>query len=219
MDRSDNSPAESDRRARRHPPVNRFLARLEHHRRCRAAVSPRPPRRRDPAVLDVGTGGADIPIDLVREARRLNRRASASSPSTATRSRSTTLAGKRPQRREIEIIAADAFDLPFAADVVRSRDRLDVPPPLRPRRRRAPAGRSSGDRARARCSSTTWSATSSPGRSSRCRPHHEAPPYVRARCGAFGPARLHQAASCSPLARRAGSLDATVANGSPTGSS
>lgn len=66
------------------------------------------------SVLDVGTGGADIPIDLVREARRLNRQvrivAVDRDPVTLDYAR-----GKTAATREIEIIAADAFALPFAA--------------------------------------------------------------------------------------------------------
>jgi SAM-dependent methyltransferase len=65
-------------------------------------------------VLDVGTGGADLPLDLVREARRLGRRihivAVDRDPVTLEYARRQT-AGVT----EIALLSADAFALPFAA--------------------------------------------------------------------------------------------------------
>lgn len=64
------------------------------------------------SVLDVGTGGADLPLDLVAEARRLGRRirivAVDRDPVTLEYARQKT-AGTP----EIEIHSADAFALPF----------------------------------------------------------------------------------------------------------
>ena len=65
------------------------------------------------SVLDVGTGGGDLPLDLVAEARRLGRRmrivAVDRDAATLDYARRKTAAVQ-----EIEIRAADAFDLPFA---------------------------------------------------------------------------------------------------------
>lgn len=64
------------------------------------------------SVLDVGTGGADLPLDLVAEARRLGRKitivAVDRDPVTLDYARKET-AGTP----EIEIRRADAFELPF----------------------------------------------------------------------------------------------------------
>lgn len=64
------------------------------------------------SVLDVGTGGADLPIDLVASARRLGRGirvvAVDRDPVTLNYAREKTAA--TPQ---IEVLSADAFDLPF----------------------------------------------------------------------------------------------------------
>jgi SAM-dependent methyltransferase len=65
------------------------------------------------SVLDVGTGGADLPLDLVGEARRMGRRirvvAVDRDPVTLDYARRQTAATP-----EIELCAADAFALPFA---------------------------------------------------------------------------------------------------------
>ncbi len=63
-------------------------------------------------VLDVGTGGADLPLDLVAEARRSGRGirivAVDRDPVTLDHAR-----GQTAGTPEIEIRGADAFDLPF----------------------------------------------------------------------------------------------------------
>jgi len=64
------------------------------------------------SVLDVGTGGADLPLDLVAEARRLGRKISI----VAVDRDAVTLdyaRGKTAGTPEIEILSADAFELPF----------------------------------------------------------------------------------------------------------
>jgi ubiquinone/menaquinone biosynthesis C-methylase UbiE len=64
-------------------------------------------------VLDVGTGGADLPLALVAEARRLGRRIRI----VAVDRDPTTLAYARRKTEgapEIELKAADALALPFA---------------------------------------------------------------------------------------------------------
>jgi len=64
-------------------------------------------------VLDVGTGGADVPLDLVADARRLGRSirivAADRDPVTLDYARRKTAATP-----EIEVLSADAFALPFA---------------------------------------------------------------------------------------------------------
>jgi SAM-dependent methyltransferase len=64
------------------------------------------------SVLDVGTGGADLPLDLVREARRLGRKvrivAVDRDPVTLDYARE-----KAAGAPEIEVRSADAFELPF----------------------------------------------------------------------------------------------------------
>ena len=63
-------------------------------------------------VLDVGTGGADLPLDLVADAKRLGRKirvvAVDRDPITLDYARRHT--ARTP---EIEVLAADAFELPF----------------------------------------------------------------------------------------------------------
>ncbi len=65
------------------------------------------------SVLDVGTGGADLPLDLVASARRLGRpiRVIAIDRDEVTLDYARRKTGATP---EIELHAADAFDLPFA---------------------------------------------------------------------------------------------------------
>jgi len=64
------------------------------------------------SVLDVGTGGADLPLDLVQVARRMGRKirivAVDRDPVTLDYAR-----GKTAGAPEIEIRGADAFELPF----------------------------------------------------------------------------------------------------------
>jgi len=65
------------------------------------------------SVLDVGTGGADLPLGLVAEARRLGRRIRI----VAVDRDAVTLdyaRRKTSEAPEIELHAADAFNLPFA---------------------------------------------------------------------------------------------------------
>lgn len=63
-------------------------------------------------VLDVGTGGGDLPLDLVAEAKRLRRSihivAVDRDPVTLDYARRKTAGAP-----EIEVLAADAFELPF----------------------------------------------------------------------------------------------------------
>ena len=63
-------------------------------------------------VLDVGTGGADLPLDLVAEAKRLRRgiRIVAVDRDPVTLKYARRQTGGTP---EIEVLAADAFELPF----------------------------------------------------------------------------------------------------------
>jgi SAM-dependent methyltransferase len=66
------------------------------------------------SVLDVGTGGGDLPLDLVAEARRMGRKIRIvgvdRDPVTLDYAREKT-AGTP----EVEILSADAFTLPFSA--------------------------------------------------------------------------------------------------------
>ena len=64
------------------------------------------------SVLDVGTGGADLPIDLVAAARRLGRdvRIAAVDRDPVTLEYAQEKTKNTP---EIEVLSADAFDLPF----------------------------------------------------------------------------------------------------------
>lgn len=113
MDRTDNRPEDlggalADLRA-----VNRFL------RGSKILVNAVRPlllaggTDRPLSVLDVGTGGADLPLELVREARRVRRRirivAVDRDPVTLEYAR-----GQTTGVTEIELLSADAFALPFA---------------------------------------------------------------------------------------------------------
>ncbi len=113
MDRPDNTPADligtlDDIRL-----VNRFL------RGSTIIVSAmRPfllaPQNGEPlSVLDVGTGGADLPLDLVADARRLGRgiRIVAVDRDAVTLDYAREKTAGTP---EIEIRSADAFELPFS---------------------------------------------------------------------------------------------------------
>jgi SAM-dependent methyltransferase len=112
MDRTDNTPADlvgalDDIRL-----VNRFL---RGSKIIVAAVRPflLAPHAGEPlSVLDVGTGGADLPLDLVAEARRLGRgiRIVAVDRDAVALDYAR---GKTAGTPEIEIRPADALDLPF----------------------------------------------------------------------------------------------------------
>lgn len=113
MDRTDNTPEDLDGALDDIHTVNRFLG---GSRVLVKAVRPFLPARSggEPlSVLDVGTGGADLPLALVDDARRLGRRirivAVDRDPVTLDYARRKTSAVP-----EIELQAADAFHLPFA---------------------------------------------------------------------------------------------------------
>ena len=112
MDRSDNAPADLTHVLDDIRLVNRFL---RGSNTIVAAVRPFLQALREGEtlrVLDVGTGGADLPLDLVAEAKRLRRSihivAVDRDPITLDYARRKT-AGTP----EIEVLAADAFELPF----------------------------------------------------------------------------------------------------------
>ena len=113
MDRTDNRPEDLDRALDDIHSVNRYL------RGSRILVDAvRPfllgrPEGEPLTILDVGTGGADLPLDLVAEARRLGRRIRI----VAVDRDEVTLdyaRRKTSEVPEIELLAADAFNLPFA---------------------------------------------------------------------------------------------------------
>jgi SAM-dependent methyltransferase len=112
MDRSDNAPSDLESALDDIRLVNRFL------RGSGILVSAVRPFLRSLSegetlrVLDVGTGGADLPLDLVTEARRLRRRIRI----VAVDRDLATLAyarRKTADNPEIEVLPADAFELPF----------------------------------------------------------------------------------------------------------
>ena len=113
MDRTDNRPEDLDRALDDIHSVNRYL---RGSRILVDAVRPFLLGRPDGeplTILDVGTGGADLPLDLVAEARRLGRRIRI----VAVDRDEVTLDYARRKTvdvPEIELQAADAFDLPFA---------------------------------------------------------------------------------------------------------
>jgi ubiquinone/menaquinone biosynthesis C-methylase UbiE len=112
MDRSDNTPEDLSGALDDIRSVNRFL------RGSKVLVAAaRPffagnPTGEPLSVLDVGTGGADLPIDLVAAARKLRRgiRVVAVDRDPVTLDYARVKTAETP---EIEILAADAFDLPF----------------------------------------------------------------------------------------------------------
>ena len=113
MDRTDNTPEELDGALDDIHAVNRFLGGsktlVEAVRPFLLAQNVGEPL----SVLDVGTGGADLPLDLVAEARRLGRRIRI----VAIDRDQVTLdyaRRKTAEAPEIEVQAADAFHLPFA---------------------------------------------------------------------------------------------------------
>jgi SAM-dependent methyltransferase len=113
MDRTDNTPEQLNGALDDIRSVNRFLRgskilvdAVRPFLRARTTAEPL-------SILDVGTGGGDLPLDLVREARRIGRPvrivAVDRDPVTLDYAR-RRLAGVP----EIEICAADACALPFA---------------------------------------------------------------------------------------------------------
>jgi SAM-dependent methyltransferase len=112
MDRTDNRPEDLNGALDDIRLVNRFL---RGSKILVTAVRPflLAPHDGEPlSVLDVGTGGADLPLDLVTEARRLGRRIRivAVDRDAATLDYARRKTAGAP---EIELHAADAFDLPF----------------------------------------------------------------------------------------------------------
>jgi len=112
MDRTDNTPEDLHGALDDIRSVNRFL---RGSKILLDAVRPYLLARRDGepvSVLDVGTGGADLPLDLVREARRVGRRIRIvgvdRDPVTLAYARRATA-----DVPEIELFEADAFALPF----------------------------------------------------------------------------------------------------------
>ena len=112
MDRTDNRPEDVNGALADIRKVNRFL---RGSKILVAAVRPFLLARSggEPlSILDVGTGGADLPLDLVREARRVGRRirivAVDRDPATLDYAR-----GRTAGVPEIELLSADAFALPF----------------------------------------------------------------------------------------------------------
>jgi SAM-dependent methyltransferase len=113
MDRTDNTPEELNGALDDIRSVNRYL---RGSRILVDAVRPFLLARKtgEPlSILDVGTGGADLPLDLVSEARRLGRPirivAVDRDPVTLDYARRRTA-----EVEQIELRAADAFALPFA---------------------------------------------------------------------------------------------------------
>jgi len=114
MDRPDNVPAELEGALEDIRSVNRFLG---GSKAIVDAVRPHLAAAPDDialTILDVGTGSADLPIDLVAESRRLGRRvrivAVDRDPVTLAYARRRTAATP-----EIEIVARDAGALDFPA--------------------------------------------------------------------------------------------------------
>ena len=113
MDRTDNTPEDLNGALDDIHAVNRFLGGT---RVLVDAVRPFLLARSDSeplSVLDVGTGGADLPLALVAEARRAGRRIRI----VAVDRDAVTLdyaRQKTSEAPEIELHAADAFNLPFA---------------------------------------------------------------------------------------------------------
>ena len=113
MDRTDNTPEDLNGALDDIRSVNRFLG---GSKILVDAVRPLLLATRDGeplSVLDVGTGGGDLPLDLVGEARRLGRRIRI----VAVDRDAVTLNYARRKTSdvpEIELHAADAFNLPFA---------------------------------------------------------------------------------------------------------
>ena len=181
-------PRRSDRRARRHPPGQPLPreARAFSSKAVRPFLSCAP--RAETAATFWTSERAGPTFRSISSPRRSAPwpRGSGSSPSIATPSPSTTRDDKTAGTPEIEVLAADAFELPFPPGFVRPRDRVDVPPPLRRRRRGAPASRASGDLAkRAVLINDLRRHRRLLGLHLACRPHHAAAPDVRARCGAL----------------------------------
>ena len=115
MDRADNSKQDLEGALRDINMVNRFL---RGSRILIDALRPCLDKQRDGetlTILDVGTGGADLPIDIVREARRLGKRVQI----TAVEKDGTTAAYAKEQTKdyaEIDVHVADATALPFAPE-------------------------------------------------------------------------------------------------------
>jgi len=113
MDRADNSKQDLEGALRDLNRVNRFL---RGSKILIDAIRPCLQKQLDGqtlTILDVGTGGADLPIDIVLEARRMGKRVQI----TAVEKDETTAAYARAQTGtypEIDVQLADATKLPFA---------------------------------------------------------------------------------------------------------
>ena len=112
MDRTDNSAQDLAGALRDIHTVNRFL---RGSRILIDAIRPCLDKQREGetlTILDVGTGGADLPIDLADEARRLGKKVTI----TAVERDPVTFAYAKQQAMdypEITIVQADATDLPY----------------------------------------------------------------------------------------------------------
>lgn len=112
MDRADADPAELDSALRDLRFVNRWLGGRRAALRTTLQALDALPAGRSPTILDVGTGSADIPVAILREARRGGMRprlvATDLHPRTIVAARAQT-AGEPA----IRVAVADALDLPF----------------------------------------------------------------------------------------------------------
>lgn len=113
MDRTDNTPEDLNGALDDIRAVNRFLGGsktlVDAVRPFLLARTGGPPL----SILDIGTGGADLPLALVAQARRVDRgiRIVAVDRDEVTLDYARRKTSEVP---EIELLAADAFDLPFA---------------------------------------------------------------------------------------------------------
>lgn len=111
MDRPGLARSDLDRALRDIRLVNRFLG---GRRALLAALRPVLRRAAGPLeLLDVGTGGADLPLAMVRYARRMGRqlRVTALDRDSAIASIAARESADTPQ---VRVVTADAFRLPFA---------------------------------------------------------------------------------------------------------
>ena len=112
MDRSDNSPESVQGALRDIRWVNRILGGRRALLHPLAALLDELPPDRPLEVLDVGTGGADLPLDMVDLAVRRGRRVrvTAVDRDASAASAAARFAAGRP---EVRVVLADAENLPF----------------------------------------------------------------------------------------------------------